>query len=244
MTSKYDVCGYIETDCIIEDNAVLCSFCLNKHRKRKAASPVIRHYYRDITDNYKKNHPCKICGECEIEYLEFHHRDPKTKLYTVSAMVGFPLPLLHEEMTKCDILCRDCHQNLHKEIRFSSSVVSPVDTGGTGPDIALSSAERLPVAPSAQERPSQLGQATSSQHSWVSQRSKYPFGGFCSLCGYMKTDCIVIKNRNICGECEENLKSQYRTLRYFSEFCDICHYFKENCIEIDSKNICSECNWR
>jgi len=59
-----------------------------------------------------------ICENCGInKSLEFHHRDPSTKLYGVSSMVTtpkkFPREMIMNEIKKCKVLCRCCHRLEH-----------------------------------------------------------------------------------------------------------------------------------
>jgi hypothetical protein len=49
--------------------------------------------------------PCIKCGSWEN--LEFHHRDPKTKIRTICW--SWKTAILLAEIAKCDILCRMCH---------------------------------------------------------------------------------------------------------------------------------------
>ena len=55
---------------------------------------------------------CSSCGynKC-IGALEFHHRDPKEKDPFWSR--GWSLPKLKIELEKCDILCANCHREIH-----------------------------------------------------------------------------------------------------------------------------------
>ena len=67
--------------------------------------------------NYKLSLACANCGETYVECLDFHHRDPKEKDFTVSQMAlqGFSIERIQEEIAKCDILCANCHRRLHAE---------------------------------------------------------------------------------------------------------------------------------
>ena len=60
---------------------------------------------------------CQICGynKC-IECLQFHHRDPKTKLFSLSG-IGWlsSMDRLISEAKKCDLLCSNCHCELHRK---------------------------------------------------------------------------------------------------------------------------------
>jgi hypothetical protein len=73
---------------------------------------------RDFVRQYKEVHPCEKCGEKHPVCLDFHHKDPETKLSTVSELtVGMvSLEKLKAEIDKCQVLCRNCHAKVHEEI--------------------------------------------------------------------------------------------------------------------------------
>lgn len=59
---------------------------------------------------------CQICGynrECPAAY-DFHHRDPATKLFDVSSYgILRRWDELIAEVSKCVLLCKRCHAELH-----------------------------------------------------------------------------------------------------------------------------------
>ena len=55
---------------------------------------------------------CQICGENDLRCLDFHHRDPSTKLFAPGTGTRSMDKLL-EEVGKCDVLCANCHRKLH-----------------------------------------------------------------------------------------------------------------------------------
>mgnify|MGYP001587426185 CR=1 FL=1 len=63
---------------------------------------------------YKATLKC-ACGESHPACLEFHHRDPSTKLFQVSAFNSHKqnMDVLKVEIAKCDVLCANCHRKLH-----------------------------------------------------------------------------------------------------------------------------------
>ncbi len=60
---------------------------------------------------YKATLHCKNCQEWRSECLQFHHRDPKQKMFNVGQWVrnGVSLETLKAEIEKCDVLCANCH---------------------------------------------------------------------------------------------------------------------------------------
>jgi len=69
-----------------------------------------------------------------VSNLEFHHKDPGTKLYTVTAAPTRALAIA--ELQKCVLLCSKCHDNYHECAEFFDSVNScandndSIDFGG------------------------------------------------------------------------------------------------------------------
>jgi hypothetical protein len=59
---------------------------------------------------------CVVCGS--RARLEFHHRDPRTKKFTIgdSNNLRRPLAELKREARKCVVLCRACHMQQHQKI--------------------------------------------------------------------------------------------------------------------------------
>lgn len=82
---------------------------LNKQRLRKAD-------WKEWYKEYKSTLRCIKCGESHPGCLDFHHRDPSTKEYSISVSgpsLGRDKLLI--EIAKCDILCVNCHRKLHYE---------------------------------------------------------------------------------------------------------------------------------
>lgn len=53
---------------------------------------------------------CKMCPATES--LDFDHINPKTKLFSIgSALLVKPLSEVWEELKKCQLLCRRCHNS-------------------------------------------------------------------------------------------------------------------------------------
>jgi hypothetical protein len=63
---------------------------------------------------YKKGLKCKVCGENRYWVLDFHHRDKNEKEIEISSLYrnGNRKKLL-KEIEKCDVLCANCHRDLH-----------------------------------------------------------------------------------------------------------------------------------
>jgi hypothetical protein len=80
---------------------------------------------RIFLDNFKKTQPCIKCGESRPCCLVFHHRNPALKKFDISHSRDKSISSLLSEMKKCDILCSNCHLELHanerlvEEMRFN-----------------------------------------------------------------------------------------------------------------------------
>jgi hypothetical protein len=63
----------------------------------------------------KINSGCAKCGfkKCS-EALEFHHKNPKEKLFNISTgcLTRYSWGKIIEEISKCDILCANCHRQI------------------------------------------------------------------------------------------------------------------------------------
>jgi hypothetical protein len=71
---------------------------------------------------WKREKGCKRCGITNPRVLDFHHRNPKDKLFTVSNMRGYALDRLRKEVDKCDVLCANCHRMAEHEKRKNGRI--------------------------------------------------------------------------------------------------------------------------
>jgi transcription elongation factor Elf1 len=83
--------------------------------KKKDRTLMIRDWFSD----YKSNLECTKCGESHPACLTFHHTGDEEKTDDVSAMVGrgYAIERIQEEIDKCIVLCANCHNKLHYELR-------------------------------------------------------------------------------------------------------------------------------
>lgn len=60
---------------------------------------------------------CQKCGyhKC-LDALEFHHRNPKRKKENIGNWYMWKWSKLKHELNKCDLLCSNCHRELHWKI--------------------------------------------------------------------------------------------------------------------------------
>ena len=67
-------------------------------------------------ENIKKQYHCIMCKITDFRVLDFHHRDPQTKVERISHMIDrASKQKILNEIKKCDCLCSNCHRILHYE---------------------------------------------------------------------------------------------------------------------------------
>lgn len=90
-------------------------FCSDKCRYRYNRV-IHKRTNRLKSDALKANLKCVRCGENHPGCLDFHHRDPETKLFAISKGVGRAnksWESIQAEINKCDVLCANCHRKEH-----------------------------------------------------------------------------------------------------------------------------------
>lgn len=70
---------------------------------------------RSWLDARKRKRGCSRCAVDTPACLDFHHRNEETKRMAVGRMItfGYGKDMLREEIRKCDVLCANCHRELH-----------------------------------------------------------------------------------------------------------------------------------
>lgn len=58
---------------------------------------------------------CKYCGytHTTTSPFDWHHREPKDKLFNPMGRLLFEWKILKEELDKCDFICKCCHSIHH-----------------------------------------------------------------------------------------------------------------------------------
>jgi hypothetical protein len=80
-------------------------------------SAVYRKKRKKMAVDYKGG-KCEICGYCRsIAVLNFHHTDPLLKEYNLSGTgLCKKWKTVAKELDKCQMLCFNCHHELHEKI--------------------------------------------------------------------------------------------------------------------------------
>ncbi len=68
---------------------------------------------RDFIINYKKSSKCKKCNDSRWYVLDFHHLRDKDRTVSELARRGASICTLKKEIGKCEVLCSNCHRELH-----------------------------------------------------------------------------------------------------------------------------------
>ena len=91
-------------------NYYLNNKALYKQSKDKYGASIVKWF-----NEYKSSLVCTQCGETHIACLDFNHVDSSTKDFSVSTMVnhGLSITRIKNEISKCIVLCSNCHRKLH-----------------------------------------------------------------------------------------------------------------------------------
>ena len=68
---------------------------------------------------------CQVCGynKCDAA-LEFHHKDPTKKDFSISKHKGVGIDKIKPELDKCALLCANCHRETHQGLHDLSQQTS------------------------------------------------------------------------------------------------------------------------
>ena len=89
----------------------------NSHKNRvKINNKKRTEDIRKLFEEKKKE--CIICGEDEYCCLDFHHKNPEEKEFTLSSEInsGRKKEDIIKEINKCIVVCSNCHRKIHAGI--------------------------------------------------------------------------------------------------------------------------------
>lgn len=90
---------------------------IKEYNKKKSNYSVFwRSRVKEDLIKYKGG-KCIICGYCKNvpRAYDFHHRNPEEKEFNISKYTVLNTERLKKEVDKCDLLCKNCHAELHDE---------------------------------------------------------------------------------------------------------------------------------
>lgn len=94
-----------------ENSSVYCKKCTNLQTVERQ-----RNFKKQMVDY--KGGKCVKCGydKC-ISALEFHHLNPNEKEFTLSHLKNYRFDeIIMNELDKCDLVCANCHREIHYEL--------------------------------------------------------------------------------------------------------------------------------
>ena len=72
---------------------------------------------KEFVKNYKQNSKCSRCPETRWYVLDFHHLNDKVDSVSTLAHNGPSIKRLQKEIDKCQVVCSNCHREIHYLIR-------------------------------------------------------------------------------------------------------------------------------
>lgn len=107
--SESSVIRYVEKKRII----------LNKEERRLRNYISVSNFRQRLKEKAieYKGGKCVICGYNKSNRsLDFHHRDPNEKDFTIGSGTVLNWERVRIELDKCDLVCRNCHGEIHENI--------------------------------------------------------------------------------------------------------------------------------
>ncbi len=114
---------------------LICANCHAETHSQRSFNRELHKYVRNLSDfitinsvDYKLdwwsiikidcvnylNNKCMKCGyQRNLAALQFHHRDPTKKDFTIASANKMPFEDMKSELDKCDLLCANCHGEHH-----------------------------------------------------------------------------------------------------------------------------------
>lgn len=89
-----------------------CKSCANKRESER--------YYqkKEYIETFKEK--CAKCGDTRKYVLDFHHKEPSEKDFTIGQLKKGSLDLIKKEVDKCVVLCANCHREFHHLEKISN----------------------------------------------------------------------------------------------------------------------------
>jgi hypothetical protein len=90
---------------------------LYKQTLRRIRINNFRHKLKQKSVDYKGG-KCSLCGyDKNISALQFHHKDPEKKDFSISKVKSSSWKFIKPELDKCILLCSNCHSEIHAKER-------------------------------------------------------------------------------------------------------------------------------
>lgn len=82
-----------------------CKTCANKRESER--------YWEKKAFVESQKQKCAKCGDTRVYVLDFHHRDPTQKDFTICQYKRGSQETIQKEIDKCIVLCANCHREFH-----------------------------------------------------------------------------------------------------------------------------------
>lgn len=86
-------------------------YCRNKDNEIRKSGER-RKTTRNLIRKFKEGKCCSRCSEDDPRALDWHHKDPKAKLFGIANGESWPMSKVLLELKKCELLCANCHRKL------------------------------------------------------------------------------------------------------------------------------------
>jgi hypothetical protein len=119
MEIKCKYCGEMAEEdtfpkaCVVNGKTYRRRRCLSCYGKTKNKRNQDK---REWLDDLKKTMKCVRCGIGDFRCLQFHHPEDD-KDHNIANMMGHSKEKIIEEISKCEVLCGNCHLIEHWNLR-------------------------------------------------------------------------------------------------------------------------------
>ena len=105
------LCGKEFETVLYGEKRTYCLSCSPPHSPNVIS--ILRRKARELGVE-KLGGKCRRCGTDKPYLLDFHHRNPEEKEGSLSEFSkGYNLDKFNKELSKCDLLCANCHREFH-----------------------------------------------------------------------------------------------------------------------------------
>jgi hypothetical protein len=93
-----------------------CNYCdlVHNHNnctiRSKTRKQAVRENVSSKILEYLQTHPCEHCNETNPVVLEFDHKNPEEKSFSIGDRSNRTWDTVYKEIQKCRVLCANCHR--------------------------------------------------------------------------------------------------------------------------------------
>lgn len=90
----------------------------NLESQRKAQRNYMRRKRLARRKIFFEGKKCERCEFADGRALEYHHKDPNKKEFTIGQIMAMPIDKILKEIEKCELICANCHTIEHRKNMF------------------------------------------------------------------------------------------------------------------------------